>query len=78
MKVTGTVTKSHLKSNFAIHEPPLLRLLTMSAFEGTPLPPQCGRRKWKPPKKEVGLYAGEYQNESNRFGLGPHWRRGLS
>ena len=21
----------------------------MSAFEGTPLPPQCGRHKWKPP-----------------------------
>ena len=22
----------------------------MSAFEGTPSPPQCGRHKWKPPK----------------------------
>ena len=30
-------------------QPPLLRLLTMSPFEGTPLPPQCGRYKWKPP-----------------------------
>ena len=29
--------------------PPLLRLLTMSAFEDTPLPPQYGRHKWKPP-----------------------------
>ena len=29
-------------------QPPLLRLLTMSAFEGTPL--QCGRPKCKPPK----------------------------
>ena len=28
-------------------QPPFLRLLTMSAFEGTP--PQCGRHKWKPP-----------------------------
>ena len=28
--------------------PPLLRLLTMSSFEGTPSPPQCGRHKWKP------------------------------
>ena len=33
-------------------QPPLLRLLTMSAFEGTPLPPQCGRPKWKPPPLE--------------------------
>ena len=30
-------------------QPPLLKLVTMSAFEGTPLPPQCGRHKWKPP-----------------------------
>ena len=29
-------------------QPPLLRLLTMSAFEGTPN--QCGRHVWKPPK----------------------------
>ena len=29
-------------------QPPLLRLLTMSAFEGTPSPPQCGHHKWKP------------------------------
>ena len=29
-------------------QPPFLRLLTMSAFEGTP--PPCGRRKWKLPK----------------------------
>ena len=31
---------------------PLLRLLTtcMSAFEGTSLPPLCGRHKWKPQK----------------------------
>ena len=28
-------------------QPPFLRLLTMSAFEGPP--PQCGRHKWKPP-----------------------------
>ena len=33
-------------------QPPLLRLLTMSAFEDTPLPPQCGRHKWKPPEEE--------------------------
>ena len=26
-------------------QPPLLRLLTMSAFKGTPLLPQCGRPK---------------------------------
>ena len=25
-----------------VTQPPLLRLLTMSAFGGTPLPPQCG------------------------------------
>ena len=30
-------------------QPPLLRLLTMSAFEGTPSTPQSGRHKWKPP-----------------------------
>ena len=36
-------------------QPPLLRLLTMSAFEGTPLlPPQCGRHKWKPPNTFFG------------------------
>ena len=29
-------------------EPPLLRLLTMSAIEDTPSSPQCGRPKWKP------------------------------
>ena len=29
-----------------------LRLLTMSALEGTPLPPLCGRPKWNPPMKE--------------------------
>ena len=28
---------------------PRRRLLTMSAFEDTPLPPQYGRHKWKPP-----------------------------
>ena len=32
---------------------PLLRLLTMSAFEGTPLPTQCGRHKWKPPERKA-------------------------
>ena len=32
-------------------QPPLLRLLTMSAFEGTPLPPQCRRHKLKPPNE---------------------------
>ena len=31
-------------------QPPLLRMLTMSAFEGNPLPPQCGCPKWKPPR----------------------------
>ena len=31
-----------------IHATSLTKLLTMSAFEGTPLPPQCGRHKWKP------------------------------
>ena len=31
-------------------QPPILRLLTMSAFEGTPLPPQCDCHNWKPPK----------------------------
>ena len=30
-------------------QPPLLRLLTTSAFEGTPSPPLCGRHIWKPP-----------------------------
>ena len=29
-------------------QPPFLWLLTMSAFKGSPLPPQCGRHKWKP------------------------------
>ena len=29
--------------------PPLLRMLTMSAFEGTPLPLQCGHHIWKSP-----------------------------
>ena len=35
-------------------QPPLLRLLTMSAFEGTPLPPQCGHHVWMPPYDAVG------------------------
>ena len=46
-------------------QPPLLRLLTMSAFEGTPLPPQCGRHKWKPPKVKKKIVADKKLRESD-------------
>ena len=46
--ISDFLTPSPLVRKFM--QPPLLRLLTMSAFEGTPSPPQCGRPKWKPPK----------------------------
>ena len=47
-KISDFLTPSPLVSRLT--QPPLLRLLTISAFEGIPLPPQCGRHKWKPPK----------------------------
>ena len=40
-------------------QPPLLRLLTITAFEGIPLPPQCGRHKWKPPFLPFAIGIGE-------------------
>ena len=46
-KISDFLTPSPLDRKFT--QPPLLRLLNMSAFEGNPLPPQCGRHKWKPP-----------------------------
>ena len=45
--ISDFFTPSPLVRKFT--QPPLLRLFTTSAFEGTPFPPLCGRHKWKPP-----------------------------
>ena len=53
-------------------QPPLLRLITMSAFEGTPLPPQCGCPQLRPPNINH-LQNDSSHSISHRKGLFANW-----
>ena len=57
-------------------QPPLLRLLIMSAFEGTPLPPHCGRHKRKPPRgcSPEGEDADGHARVPHKVSEGDDWR----